>query len=126
MRILKRLITLSAERCVMKEERRQRLVLRESHIILKYARFWPLEGGASGEAGWLRFMSLCHTALARGLRKWANDLPMFLTIAWATCEGVYGLVYMPLMARRVCASSVRISIDWRGWQLESQNWRRMR
>jgi len=100
--------------------------MKDEDIIVKYALVRAVEGRVSWENGWLRFISLCHTALARGLRKWANDLPMFLTIAWATCEGVYGLVYMPLMARRVCASSVRISIDWRGWQLESQNWRRMR
>jgi len=74
----------------MKEEGRQRLVLRESRIILKYARVRPVEGRASWEAEWLRFISLCHTALARGLRKLAIDLPVFLAFAWATCEGVYG------------------------------------
>jgi len=88
----------------MKEEWSQRLILRESHIIVKYACVRPVEGEVSWEAGWLQFISLCHTALARGLRKWANDSPVFLVFAWATCEAVYGLVYMPLMARRVCAS----------------------
>jgi len=57
---------------------------------LKYARVRPLEGRASWEAVWLRFISLCHTVLARGLGKLANDLSVFLAFALATCEGVYG------------------------------------
>jgi len=63
----------------MKEEGRQRLVLRESRIILTYARVWTVEGRASWETVWLQFISLYHTALARtrGLRKLGNNLLVF-------------------------------------------------
>ena len=63
---------LRAEWCVMKGERWKRLVLSESRIILKYALVRPVEGGLSCDAGWLRWMSLCQTALAKDLRKFAN------------------------------------------------------
>ena len=112
MRILKRLMALRAEWCVMKGEGWKSLVLSESHIILKYAQVRPVEGRLSCDAGWLRRMSLCQTALAKVLRKFANALFLFRGFDCATWGGVCGLMYMPLRLKRVCASAVLVSIDW--------------
>ena len=46
----------------------KRLVLSESHIILKNTLLRPVVGRLSWDAKWLRWMSLCQTALAKGLR----------------------------------------------------------
>jgi len=59
-------------------------------------------------------MPLCQTALAKGLRKFANDLFLFRGCACATWVGVCWLMYMPLRLKRVCASAVFVSIDWEG------------
>jgi len=105
-------MALRAERCVMKREGWKRLFLDESHIILNYALVRPVEGRLSYDAGWLRWMSLCQTALAKGLRKFANASFLFRGFACATWGGVCGSMYMPLRLKRVCASAVLVSIHW--------------
>ena len=68
----------------------------KSRIILKYALVRPVEGRLSCDAGWLWCMSLCQTALAKGLRNFANALFLFWSVASATWACVCGLMCMPL------------------------------
>jgi len=96
----------------MKGEGWKRLVLSESRIISKYTLVRPVEGRLSCDAGWLRWMSACKTALAKGLSKFANALFLFRGFACATWVCVCGLMYMPLRQKGVCASAVLVPIDW--------------
>ena len=96
----------------MKGEGWKRLVLSESRIISKYTLVRPVEGRLSCDAGWLRWMSACKTALAKGLSKFANALFLFRGFACATGGGVRGLMCMSLRLKRVCVSAVLVSIDW--------------
>jgi len=88
------------------------LVLSESRIILKYTLVRLVQVRLSCDAGWLLWMSLCQTRLAKGFRKFANAFFLFRGFACTTWGGVGGLMYMPLRSKRVCASAVLVSIDW--------------
>jgi len=105
---VKRLMALRTEWCMMKGEGWKSLVLSESYIILEYALMRLVEGRLSCDAGWLWWMSLCQTALAKGLRNFANALFLFRSVASATWACVCGLMCMPLRQKRMCASAVLV------------------
>jgi len=57
---------------------------------IKYALVRPVECRLSCDAGWLRWMSWCQTALAKGLRKFGNALFLFevlLVLLGEVCVG---------------------------------------